>query len=288
MERTLGILLEETPEFGEHLEMHMIGEPLDDPHVSGWSISTHQQSIDAVPIVGALLKVLLSPTRSLGPVLLTPLTIDLATHAQVVWNSEGDIVSVTGTTVPDAHQRAHLQGRAVVGKEEAVAIAQHEAGAEDGRAKCAEAREVVLRPGMANGEPGPNVRAWEVQCGTSDVYIDMRSREVVSVHRHEVDVVSRVYEEASHELLWQEGSPLPADTDIVSIVNGIAHAERVWKEFSGLDCYDNKGSPITAYVHMNRANAFYSNRTMHFGTNFVSLSIMWHEYAHGITEFLDG
>eukprot|EP00727_Mastigamoeba_balamuthi_P002291 m51a1_g12059 putative bacillolysin (688) ;mRNA; r:2176-4929 len=233
MERTLGILLEETPEFGEHLEMHMIGEPLDDPHVTGWSISTHQQSIDAVPIVGALLKVLLSPTRSLGPVLLTPLTIDLATHAQVVWNSEGDIVSVTGTTVPDAHQRAHLQGRAVVGKEDAVAIAQHEARAEDGSAKCVEAREVVLRPGMANGEPGPNVRAWEVLCGTSDV-------------------------------------------------------EQVWREFSGRDCYDNKGSDIVALMHVDMNNAYYENRTMAFGKDFVALSILWHEYAHGITDFLDG
>eukprot|EP00727_Mastigamoeba_balamuthi_P003373 m51a1_g13032 hypothetical protein (573) ;mRNA; f:87-2204 len=42
-----------------------------------------------------------------------------------------------------------------------------------------------------------------------------------------------------------------------------------------------------SFMHLNISNAYYSNRTMSFGLEFVSQSILWHEYGHGVTDFLD-
>eukprot|EP00727_Mastigamoeba_balamuthi_P003192 m51a1_g12870 hypothetical protein (118) ;mRNA; r:197-621 len=55
-ERTLQALVDATPEFGKDVEMRLV-ETTEDPHVAGWSITTHQQTIDGIPIVGAVLKV---------------------------------------------------------------------------------------------------------------------------------------------------------------------------------------------------------------------------------------
>eukprot|EP00727_Mastigamoeba_balamuthi_P001522 m51a1_g11367 hypothetical protein (900) ;mRNA; f:14738-22761 len=259
-ERTLQALVDSTPEFGKDVEMRLV-ETTEDPHVAGWPITTHQQTIDGIPIVGAVLK--------------------------AVWNSEGEVVSVTGTTVADAHERTHLRARTAVSQEEAVGVAQRAAGAKDGQARCVEARRVVLRPGMANGEPGPNLPAWEVVCGTADVYVSTQSPSVLALNPRKSHLVSEVLDEPSGELLWKSGQGSSSDPEINSVVDGIAIAERIWKSFSGRDCYDNKGSTITAFMHLNMSNAYYQNRTMSFGLEFVSRSIMWHEYAHGITDFLD-
>eukprot|EP00727_Mastigamoeba_balamuthi_P007337 m51a1_g3223 hypothetical protein (497) ;mRNA; r:70321-74573 len=194
-ERTLQALVDSTPEFGKEVEMRLM-DTMKDPHVAGWTITTHQQTIDGIPIVGAVLK-----------------------------------------------------------------------------AKCVEARRVVLRPGMANGEPGPNLPAWEVLCGTADVYVSTQS--------------PSVYDKPTGAILWKSGQGSSSDPEINAVVDGIALAERIWKSLSGRDCYDNKGSTITVFMHFNMSNAYYTNRTMSFGLDFVARSILWHEYGHGITEFLD-
>eukprot|EP00727_Mastigamoeba_balamuthi_P011706 m51a1_g7158 hypothetical protein (546) ;mRNA; f:13353-15546 len=259
-ERTLQALVDAAPEFGKDVEMRLV-ETTEDPHVAGWTITTHQQTIDGIPIVGAVLK--------------------------AVWNSEGEVVSVTGTTVADAHERTHLRARTAVSHEEAVGVAQRAAEAKDGQARCVEARRVVLRPGMANGEPGPNLPAWEVVCGTADVYVSTQSPSVLALNPRKSHLVSAVYDQPTGELLWKSGQGPSSDPDVNTVVDGIATAEKVWKSFSGRDCYDNKGSTIKAFIHLNMSNAYYRNRTMSFGIEFVSRSILWHEYAHGITDFLD-
>eukprot|EP00727_Mastigamoeba_balamuthi_P002854 m51a1_g12566 hypothetical protein (621) ;mRNA; f:23-2907 len=252
-ERTLQALVDASPEFGKDVEMRLV-EIMEDPHVAGWSITTHQQTIDGIPIVGAILKA-----------------------PQAVWNGEGEVVSVTGTTVADAHERTHLRARTAVSQQEAVGVAQRAAEARDSEARCVEAGRVVLRPGMANGEPGPNLPAWEVVCGTADVYVSTQSPSVLALNPRKSHLVSKVYDEPTGGILWQSGQPFPADPDVRMIVDGVAIAERVWKSFSGHDCYDNKGSTITAFMHLNMSNAYYYNRSMSFGLDYISEGVLWHD-----------
>eukprot|EP00727_Mastigamoeba_balamuthi_P011710 m51a1_g7161 hypothetical protein (390) ;mRNA; f:31589-36740 len=244
-ERTLQALVDATPEFGKDVEMRLV-ETMEDPHVAGWSITTHQQTIDGIPIVGA-----------------------------VVWNSEGQVVSVTGTTVADAHERTLLRARTAVSQEEAVGVAQRAAEAKDSQARCAEARRVVLRPGMANGEPGPNLPTWEVVCGTADVYVSTQSPRVLALNPRMSHLVANVSDYT---------------TEIKSIVEGIALEEDIWRNVSGRNGYDNQGSKVIVLMHADMDNAAWSQSPpgyMVFGSTMVSRSIMWHEFGHGITNFLD-
>eukprot|EP00727_Mastigamoeba_balamuthi_P011711 m51a1_g7162 hypothetical protein (1188) ;mRNA; f:37299-42336 len=253
-ERTLQALVDATPEFGKDVELRLV-ETMEDPHMAGWSITTHQQTIDGIPVA--------------------------------VWNAEGEVVSVTGTTVADAHERTHLRARTAVSHEEVVGVAQRAAEAKDSQAKCGLARRVVLRPGMANGEPGPNLPAWEVLCGTADVYVSTQTPSVLALNPRTSHLVSAIYDKPTGAVLWQTGQPFPADSEIKTLVDGLEVAERLWKEFSGRDGYDNRGSSIEVNMHLNVSGAFYKQRTISFGVEYASQSILWHEYAHGITEYLD-
>eukprot|EP00727_Mastigamoeba_balamuthi_P006972 m51a1_g2896 hypothetical protein (421) ;mRNA; f:455334-460411 len=270
-ERTLQVLVDATPEFGKDVEMRLV-ETMEDPHVAGWSITTHQQTIDGIPIVGALLKARL-------PTLLC-----------AVWNAEGEVVSVTGTTVADAHERTHLRSRTAVSQEEAVRAAQREAVARDVQARCGEARRVVLRPGMANGEPGPNLPVWEVLCGTADVYVSTQSPRVLALNPRKMSLVANVTDFVTGATLWKSGQPFPADPEIQTVVKDIAVAEELWRNFSGRNGFDNKGTAMAVQIHDTKPGAYWdpSNRgIIVFGNGMVSRTILWHEYGHGITAFLD-
>eukprot|EP00727_Mastigamoeba_balamuthi_P005923 m51a1_g1950 hypothetical protein (1855) ;mRNA; r:984815-1006833 len=210
------------------------------------SMGPKDQSIDGIPIVGAVLKV----------------RVPMTSYDTVV---------------------IHL----TLSKEVAVVVAQRAAEAKDGQARCGEARRVVLRPGMANGEPGPNLPAWEVLCGTADVYVSTQSPSVLALNPRKAHLVSAVYDQPTGQILWKSGQGPSSDPEINTVVDGIATAEKIWKSFSGRDCYDNNGSTIKVEMHLNLTNAFYSKRVMSFGLDFVSQTILWHEYGHGVTDFLD-
>eukprot|EP00727_Mastigamoeba_balamuthi_P001518 m51a1_g11363 hypothetical protein (453) ;mRNA; r:696-6578 len=56
--------MDQPSQFGKDVEMRLV-ETTEDPHVAGWSITTHQQTIDGIPIVGAVLKVYDEPSGTI-------------------------------------------------------------------------------------------------------------------------------------------------------------------------------------------------------------------------------
>eukprot|EP00727_Mastigamoeba_balamuthi_P000489 m51a1_g10437 hypothetical protein (1556) ;mRNA; r:57452-64652 len=146
---------------------------------------------------------------------------------------------------------------------------------------------------MASGTPGPNLPAWEVPCGTADVYVGAQSPRVLALNPRALPLVANVSDEVTDALLWRAGQPFPADDPYIeTIVDGIAVAERIWRNFSGRDAYDNKGGEVMITVHAPVTNAMWAvirgTGAIVFGNDLISHSVMWHEYGHGITAFLDG
>eukprot|EP00727_Mastigamoeba_balamuthi_P014562 m51a1_g9730 hypothetical protein (928) ;mRNA; r:1505388-1508745 len=292
LKRTLDSLLATEPAYGgPGLVLEAAGTPRNDPHLPGWSITTHEQrTADGLPVIGARLK--------------------------VVWNERNEIVSVTGTTVPNAvslagEQQWGLLGVSTAARAAALARAalesrnnassdqnnEHNNGSRrhNNDAQCYElsARRVVYTPGMAADEAGESVVAWEVQCGAADVYVDARMGATLAVRQKRSHFVAVRDRAQGDRLLWSDGDAFPTtNADLNSFLGALLTAERTWKALTGRDSYDGKGSLLTGYMNdpdSDGEGPYYFKRALYIGGGgWMSDTVVMHEYAHGITEYTDG
>eukprot|EP00727_Mastigamoeba_balamuthi_P008237 m51a1_g4034 hypothetical protein (907) ;mRNA; r:658493-661608 len=269
MRRTLDGLLS-SPEGsaygnGLHLRMESL---ISDPQRPLWTISRHQQlSADGIPVMGAELT--------------------------VVWNEHNQIVSVTGTTVPDAVGEFLPKSRSTL-----VDPADAAAAASAGTSKdcdAVSARLVVFRDGMAKGVPGSNRLAWEVKCTGSTVYMDAATKKLLGEHRRGGGLIGDVYVSNGTfplPLIWRRGQKIPDnDAELKEFVKTIEFMDKLWMNMARRNSFDGKGGNVTGFLRYNMGDGPYFTPdpipSIYIQPGWMAPTVVWHEYGHAITDNVD-
>ncbi len=154
----------------------------------------------------------------------------------------------------------------------------------------------VFRTGLAQGVPGENVLAYEVEVGNgSDI------REFVFVNAHNgtiVDQISgthqvlfrRLYEEDTSDEIWTEGDTLPGSLDQwqVNEVEAAGHTYHFFFHAFGIDSYDNNSAEmwtINNDPNVSCPNAQWSGGFTRYCTGTASDDVVAHEWGHAYTDF---
>jgi len=164
----------------------------------------------------------------------------------------------------------------------------------------------VYREGLAQGVPGPNHLAWEVEvtdgAGIRDmVYIGAHSGKVI-------DKVSAVHDELNrraydgHNLAfvppnypngayWLEGQPLPvASQEANNMIVASKEVYDFFKKTFGRDSFDDKGTAMDAIFDRGYScpNASWNGTFISFCPGFTTDDVTAHEWGHAYTEFTHG
>ena len=164
----------------------------------------------------------------------------------------------------------------------------------------------VYREGLAQGVPGPNHLAWEVEvtdgAGIRDmVYVGAHSGKVI-------DKVSAVHDEMvrrafdGHALpfvppnypngaYWVEGQAFPtASTEANNMLIASKETYDFFKKTFGRDSFDNKGTPMDAIFDRGYScpNASWNGVFISFCPGFTTDDVTVHEWGHAYTEHTHG
>jgi Zn-dependent metalloprotease len=99
-------------------------------------------------------------------------------------------------------------------------------------------------------------------------------------------------------LLRKEGEPATGDLSADEAYDGLGHTHRLYADIFGRNSIDGQGLPLDATVHFGKLydNAFWDGNQMVFGDGdgeifrrfTLSLSVIGHELAHGVTQHSAG
>jgi Zn-dependent metalloprotease len=164
----------------------------------------------------------------------------------------------------------------------------------------------VYREGLAQGVPGPNHLAWEVEvtdgAGIRDmVYIGAHSGKVIDkVSAVHDDLYRRAYD--GHNLAfvpanypngayWFEGQSFPtASTEANNMIVASKEVYDFFQKTFGRDSFDGKGTPMDAIFNRGYScpNASWNGVFISFCPGFTTDDVTAHEWGHAYTEFTHG
>ena len=164
----------------------------------------------------------------------------------------------------------------------------------------------VYREGLAQGVPGPNHLAWEVEvtdgAGIRDmVYIGAHSGKVIDkvsavhdeLHRraydgHNLPFVPPNYPNGAY---WLEGQPLPvASTEANNMIVASKEVYDLFQKSFGRDSFDGKGTAMDAIFDRGYScpNASWNGVFISFCPGFTTDDVTAHEWGHAYTEYTHG
>jgi Zn-dependent metalloprotease len=213
-----------------------------------------------------------------------------------------ELKSVTGTAIPEIGVNPNPSWS----RERAAQVARASVGAERGSADALRIGTVTLyvyREGLAQGLPGENHLAWEVEvtdgAGIRDfVYVGAHSGKVIerisAVHDelnrraydgHNLPFVPPNY---PHGPYWLEGQPFPTASQEAN--NMILASEDTYKLFSdafGRDSFDGAGATMDAIFDRGYScpNASWNGTFISFCPGVTTDDVTAHEWGHAYTQY---
>jgi bacillolysin len=221
------------------------------------------------------------------------------------FNPAGDLTAVNGTFIPGiAVDPSPIRSAEQAGSTAITAVA-----ADLGRkvqALTAKATLVIFREGLAQGVPGENHLAWQVEVGNKAdvrefVYVDAHSGKIIdriagiheALNRRAFDGIGATAPGPNYPNtpFWVEGSPFP--TGVVEADNMILASLDIYNLFKkafGRDSYDGAGATMDSIFNRGNAcpNASWGGQFISFCPGTTTDDVTAHEWGHAYTEFTHG
>src|SRR5215208_4166149 len=213
--------------------------------------------------------------------------------------------AVTGTAIPDIDVDATPSWSGERAAQAARAAVVADRGESDAL-RIAATTLLVYREGLAQGVPGVNHLAWQVEvtdgAGIRDlVYVGAHSGKVIDkVSAVHDDLYRRAYD--GHNLpfvllnypvgaYWLEGQRLPTGSDEAN--NMLTASKETYDFFRntfGRDSFDGKGAKMDAIFNRGYScpNASWNGTFISFCPGLTTDDITTHEWAHAYTEYTQG
>lgn len=221
----------------------------------------------------------------------------LRTH----FDREHQLKAVAGTAVPDI--RVNPNPSIVRARAERAAIDFEAAGRPNAQLRTGTVALYVYRQGLAQGVPGENLLAWEIEVTDLGgirqlVYVDAHSGKVIdSVSGIKDELYRRAYD--GHDLprppdnypngaYWVEGQPFP--TASAEANNMITSSQEVYNLFHhafGRDSFDDRGAKMDAIFNRGYScpNASWNGVFISFCPDTTTDDITAHEWGHAYTQY---
>jgi Zn-dependent metalloprotease len=223
------------------------------------------------------------------------------------FNSSGELRAVNGNIVP----YLNIDTTPVVSSDTAAnkAVAQVSQKTNNLGLRSLSARLLIYRTGMAQGVPGENHLAWQIEVASGInirefVFVDAQNGEVVDQISGKYDAKDRrLYDSGgiseippSYPLIpfWREGFLFPTGNSLADpIILGSGETYDFYKKSFGRDSYDGNGGPMVSFFNFgfaeNAFQDFFGNQAVTvYGDGFTSDDVVAHEWTHAYTAFTHG
>ena len=221
------------------------------------------------------------------------------------FDSSNRLKAVTGTAIPDIA----LEMRPSVTSGQAGQVARGAVVAARGNSDALRIGRTTLyvyREGLAQGVPGVNHLAWEVEitdgAGIRDlVYVGAHSGKVIdSVSAVHDELFRRAYDGHSlpfvppnypNGVYWSEGQPLPTlSQEANNMIVGSKETYDFFRQTFGRDSFDGKGAVMDAIFDRGYScpNASWNGVFISFCPGATSDDVTAHEWGHAYTEYTHG
>jgi Zn-dependent metalloprotease len=222
------------------------------------------------------------------------------------FDKAGSLKVVNGVVVPDITVSAIPSRSADDAGRTALAKVAEQLGAKRAL-EIRASRLVIFREGLAQGIPGPNHLAYEVEVGNGGdvrefVYVDAHSGKSIDQITGTPDALNRraydgqfntnpVPPNYPNTPFWVEGQPFPTGTTEAD--NMITSSKETYNLFAGAfsrDSFDAAGATMDAIFNRGNAcpNASWNGTFISFCNGFTTDDVTGHEWAHAYTQYTHG